>query len=210
MTALHPTTHPRVPRPQRRRAIALATAGGLLATMIGFGVASRADQPTVDTTSGASGGSSAQTQAAPPDRPRESQWGTTTAQAAADTSPATDEQSVGVVLVETVLGSGDGETRLGAGAGTGIVLTAEGQVLTNYHVVESSADIRVTVATPGRRTTPKSSDPAKPRTSPCSSSATPEICRPPESTTTPWRSGTTSPPSATRAAPANSPPPRDP
>ncbi len=113
-------------------------------------MAPRADSAD-GTTSAAAGESSAQTQTAPPDRQRESQWGTMTAQAAAaDTSPATDEESVGVVLVETVLGSGDGETRLGAGAGTGIVLTSDGQVLTNYHVVESSADIRVTLATTGQ------------------------------------------------------------
>lgn len=119
--------------------------------MIGFGVVPRADDSAADSASGATvGGSSTQTQAAPPDLSREPQWGATSNQASADTSPATEEQSIGVVLVETVLGSGDGETRLGAGAGTGIVLTADGQVLTNYHVVESSSDIRVTVATTGQ------------------------------------------------------------
>ena len=60
-------------------------------------------------------------------------------------SPATDQQSAGVVLINTVLPY-DGAT----GAGTGMVLTASGQVLTNYHVVEGASTIRVTVATTGK------------------------------------------------------------
>ena len=42
----------------------------------------------------------------------------------------------GVVMVDTVLTNGEG-------AGTGIVLTSSGIVLTNYHVVEGSTSIRV-------------------------------------------------------------------
>lgn len=38
-----------------------------------------------------------------------------------------------------------------SGAGTGMVLTADGQVLTNYHVVRSTSLIRVTVASTGKR-----------------------------------------------------------
>ena len=55
---------------------------------------------------------------------------------------ATDEQSQGVVLVNTV-------TPTGEGAGTGVVLSADGLVLTNYHVVEDSSTVKVTVATTG-------------------------------------------------------------
>ena len=55
---------------------------------------------------------------------------------------ATDEQAEGVVLVNTV-------TRTGEGAGTGVVLSADGLVLTNYHVVEDSSAVKVTVATTG-------------------------------------------------------------
>ena len=60
-------------------------------------------------------------------------------------SPATEAQSAGVVLIETVLPY-EGATA----AGTGIVLTASGQVLTNYHVVEGANTITVTVANTGR------------------------------------------------------------
>lgn len=45
----------------------------------------------------------------------------------------------GVVMVDTVLANGEG-------AGTGVVLTSNGVVLTNYHVVEGSTSIRVKAA----------------------------------------------------------------
>ena len=45
-------------------------------------------------------------------------------------------QTAGVVLIETVLPGGEG-------AGTGMVLTSDGTVLTNYHVVAGSTQIRV-------------------------------------------------------------------
>ncbi|WP_344017246.1 S1C family serine protease, partial [Microlunatus capsulatus] len=68
-----------------------------------------------------------------------------TTSTAVDSDPATDAESTGVVLVDTELGD-EGA----AGAGTGIVLTADGEVLTNYHVVEGATAIRVTVASTGR------------------------------------------------------------
>lgn len=47
-----------------------------------------------------------------------------------------------MALIDTVLSNGEA-------AGTGIVLTSDGEVLTNYHVVEDSTSIRVTIATTG-------------------------------------------------------------
>ena len=58
---------------------------------------------------------------------------------------ATDVQSVGVVDINTTLDFGEGKA-----AGTGIVLTADGQVLTNNHVVEDSTAISVTVVSTGK------------------------------------------------------------
>ena len=55
---------------------------------------------------------------------------------------ATAAQSQGVVLIDTV-------TTQGEGAGTGLVLDSSGLVLTNYHVVEGSTEVKVTVATTG-------------------------------------------------------------
>ena len=61
---------------------------------------------------------------------------------------ATAAQSQGVVLIETALTNG-------AAAGTGLVLDESGLVLTNYHVVEGSTDVRVTIATDGTTYTAK-------------------------------------------------------
>ncbi len=58
--------------------------------------------------------------------------------------PATAAQSAGVVLIDTVLPYQNAEA-----AGTGMVLTAAGQILTNYHVIEGAGTITVTVATTG-------------------------------------------------------------
>jgi S1-C subfamily serine protease len=66
--------------------------------------------------------------------------GTTVATA----TEATAGQLVGVVDVTTGLGYQDG-----AAAGTGMVLTSDGEVLTNNHVVEGATSITVTVLSTG-------------------------------------------------------------
>ncbi|MFD1721961.1 S1C family serine protease [Amnibacterium endophyticum] len=58
---------------------------------------------------------------------------------------ATAAQEVGVVTVDTVLGYERGKA-----AGTGIVLTVDGEILTNNHVVAGSTSIQVTVESTGR------------------------------------------------------------
>ena len=60
-------------------------------------------------------------------------------------SPASATQSKGVVLIDTVL-----PYQNASGAGTGMVLTASGQVLTSYHVVKAASTIKVTVAETGK------------------------------------------------------------
>jgi len=60
-----------------------------------------------------------------------------------NSEPATAEESTGVVLIDTVLTDGEA-------AGTGIVLTGNGEILTNYHVVEGSTSIKVTVMGTGK------------------------------------------------------------
>ncbi|MCD2192028.1 S1C family serine protease [Actinomycetospora endophytica] len=52
---------------------------------------------------------------------------------------ATTQQQTGVVDIDTVLDYGQGEA-----AGTGIVLTPAGEILTNNHVVQGSTSIKVT------------------------------------------------------------------
>jgi S1-C subfamily serine protease len=58
---------------------------------------------------------------------------------------ATDDQLVGVVDIVTELGYQDGEA-----AGTGMVLTSDGEVLTNNHVVDGATSITVTVLSTGQ------------------------------------------------------------
>jgi len=57
---------------------------------------------------------------------------------------ATSSESRGVVLIDTQIYDGS------EAAGTGLVLTSNGRVLTNYHVVEGSTAITVTVASTGK------------------------------------------------------------
>jgi S1-C subfamily serine protease len=72
----------------------------------------------------------------PTDNPGQQGGGTTTGNAVAAA------QSAGVVLIEAETGSG-------IAAGTGMILTADGRVLTNYHVVAGSDKVSVTVADSG-------------------------------------------------------------
>ncbi|WP_062303746.1 S1C family serine protease [Demequina subtropica] len=56
-----------------------------------------------------------------------------------EATAASDAESTGVVLIDTELGYADGEA-----AGTGMILTSDGLVLTNNHVIEDSTSITVT------------------------------------------------------------------
>jgi S1-C subfamily serine protease len=64
---------------------------------------------------------------------------------AAATGTATAAQEVGVVDIDTVLGYQNGEA-----AGTGMVLSSSGEVLTNNHVVDGATKVTVTVVSTGR------------------------------------------------------------
>lgn len=61
-------------------------------------------------------------------------------------SQVSSAQSRGVVLIEA--GSDNAQ-----GAGTGMVVSSDGKVLTNYHVVQSSTQVQVTVASTGKQYT---------------------------------------------------------
>jgi S1-C subfamily serine protease len=64
------------------------------------------------------------------------------------TGTATSAEQVGVVNIDTVLNFGSGRA-----AGTGVVLSSSGEILTNNHVVEGSTSITVTVVTTGKQYT---------------------------------------------------------
>jgi len=67
------------------------------------------------------------------------------APAQSTTAAATAAQQVGVVDIDTVLGYQNAEA-----AGTGMVLTASGEILTNNHVIQGATSITVTVVSTGR------------------------------------------------------------
>jgi S1-C subfamily serine protease len=62
----------------------------------------------------------------------------------ANTSPATSDQLTGLVRISTTL-----RYQGGRAAGTGMVLTSDGEVITNHHVVEGATDVKVTVMSTG-------------------------------------------------------------
>jgi S1-C subfamily serine protease len=71
---------------------------------------------------------------------------------------ATAAQEVGVVDIDTVLGYQNGEA-----AGTGLILTSTGEVLTNNHVVDGATSVQVTVVSTGKsyRATVVGTDPTQ-------------------------------------------------
>ena len=71
--------------------------------------------------------------------------GSSTGATVAAATEATADQLVGVVDITTVLGYQNGEA-----AGTGMVLTANGEILTNNHVVDGATSITVTVLSTGQ------------------------------------------------------------
>jgi S1-C subfamily serine protease len=64
---------------------------------------------------------------------------------ATSTGTATESQQVGVVDIDTVLKYENAKA-----AGTGLVLTSNGEILTNNHVVEGATSITVTVVSTGK------------------------------------------------------------
>jgi S1-C subfamily serine protease len=62
-----------------------------------------------------------------------------------DATPASDEQTEGVVTIVSTLYYSDTTQA----AGTGVILTSNGQILTNNHVIEGATSIEVTVETTG-------------------------------------------------------------
>jgi S1-C subfamily serine protease len=61
------------------------------------------------------------------------------------TTPATGTQISGLVRVDSTLGYADGEA-----AGTGMVLTSNGEVVTNHHVVAGATKVTATVMSTGK------------------------------------------------------------
>lgn len=116
-----------------RATVAGAVAGGLFTVAVGVPVtwaALRADGPAAATPAPIS---------VTGDAPPAPSWDRHAGGGSPDdATAATEAQSQGVVLVDTTLSDG-------AAAGTGLVIDPAGLVLTNYHVVEGSTSITVTL-----------------------------------------------------------------
>ena len=130
-------------RPRTRTRTRLLGATAVVAGMaLGGGVVAHASAAAVPAAPAASSSASAASQPAgwpyPPNRRRSSAGST-----AALTS-ATSAQAAGIVDVDVVVGGTQ------QAAGTGMILTADGEVLTNRHVVEGETAISVTVGATGR------------------------------------------------------------
>ncbi len=163
-----PATQPNIvtaaPKPKRRRCTValittLVTLGALGAGGVAYGLSHRStayvlgrasvlDQPRSGPTGGAPqpngsngwpfagpGGSGTHRHAAP---------GTNSPQSGT-TGKATTRQQVGVVDINTVL-----RYEGARAAGTGMILTSDGEILTNNHVVEGATSIKVTVVSTGQ------------------------------------------------------------
>ena len=124
------------PAPHRRRGAAIAA--GIGAVAVGAALALGISAATGGQTTVISGQGRAGSTPNP------------VAPAADTTGKATSEQQVGVVDIDTVLKYQGAEA-----AGTGMVLTSSGEVLTNNHVVNGATSIKVTVVSTGATYTAK-------------------------------------------------------
>lgn len=131
----YPYPYPQPEPPRRRRGVAVAAGLGLTAAAVAVGLGISA------ATSGGGSVISGEGRALPPSPP-----------SAADTSTgsATAAQEVGVVDINTVLQYQQAEA-----AGTGMILTSSGEVLTNNHVIDGATSIKVTVVSTGATYTAK-------------------------------------------------------
>ena len=120
------------PAPRRRRRRGAAIAAGVGAVAAGAALALGINAATGGQTAVISGQGSAATTSNP------------AAPAADMTGKATSAQQVGVVDVDTVL-----KYQGARAAGTGMVISSSGEVLTNNHVVNGATSIKVTIVSTG-------------------------------------------------------------
>ncbi|MER6255057.1 trypsin-like peptidase domain-containing protein [Streptomyces sp. NPDC001584] len=115
--------HAAAPAPRAKRPVALLAAVALAAALVGGGTAA-AVQQLMDRQAASSGGVD----------------GTTVSQSSSGTVAGVAEQvSPSVVRIDVRTGSGQG-------TGSGIVLSADGEIVTNNHVVSGAAEIQVTMS----------------------------------------------------------------
>lgn len=158
-----PPTPASRPRPNRGlRAFAALFAAVVLGVGVGYGVGSRATEHSATQSSGTQSSATQSTAStapasSPSSTPSASIPATTPTTAGAAPGSVSSDPAViaakvapGVVDIDTVLGFGNG-----AAAGTGVVVTPSGEVLTNNHVINGATSIRVTIVATGRSYTAK-------------------------------------------------------
>ncbi|MFJ6372911.1 S1C family serine protease [Streptomyces virginiae] len=115
--------HAAAPAPRAKRPVALLAAVALAAALVGGGTAAAVEQ-LMDRQAGGTGGVD----------------GTTVSRSSSGTVAGVAEQvSPSVVRIDVRTGSGQG-------TGSGIVLTADGEIVTNNHVVSGAAEVQVTMS----------------------------------------------------------------
>jgi S1-C subfamily serine protease len=136
---------PAGPPPHRRTGLAVTGALGAVgvaaAVVIGVSTSGGTTVVGVGSPASADGGSANQG----PSFGGSPFGGATGSDTSSTTTLATDDQQIGVVDIDTVLGYRNGEA-----AGTGMVLTSDGEILTNNHVVQGATTITVTVVSTGK------------------------------------------------------------
>ena len=144
-----PPAHPAPPRPRRHGTLAAAVAlvlvagtglgtGALISSRLGGGAATSTSTGTLP-----DGGTLPGTGALP-DGGTGPGAGSMPGTSSSSKTAATTAQQVGVVTISTTLGLSGANA-----AGTGMVLTADGEVLTNHHVIAGATVITVTVESTG-------------------------------------------------------------
>ncbi|MCU1526029.1 MAG: hypothetical protein JWO18_2923 [Microbacteriaceae bacterium] len=141
-----------VPRKKwRRRSIVIVSAvGALLLASAATGIATAAQVVTTDSRASSggtvSGGTTSGGTTFAPGRQGSGSFGSRTSTAGTSTgTAATNAQEVGVVTIDTVLKYQGAEA-----AGTGIILSSSGEILTNNHVIDGATSISVTVVSTGQ------------------------------------------------------------
>jgi S1-C subfamily serine protease len=141
-----PAPAPAGPPPHRRTGLAVAGALGVVgvaaAVVIGVGTAGGTTVVGVGSPAFSDGGSANR---GPSSGGSPFGSGPTGSNTSSTTALASEDQQIGVVDIDTVLGYQNGEA-----AGTGMVLTSDGEILTNNHVIQGATTITVTVVSTGK------------------------------------------------------------
>ena len=136
------TQAPLPPRRRTRFGVAAAVGSLGIGAAAVFGVQAATTPTTVVGQASPAQTGSAPAGFVPAYRPGGSFGGTSSSSAATTTASAA--QQVGIVEINTVL-----QYQNAAAAGTGMVLTSDGEILTNNHVVEGATSISVTISSTG-------------------------------------------------------------